>query len=54
MAPGEMAGKGKRVAQVSKDGATLYRTAVTGFDTRQSALALCAKLTAAGKTCFVR
>jgi hypothetical protein len=54
LAPGEMAGKGKRVAQVSKDGATLYRTAVTGFDTRRSALALCAKLTAAGKTCFVR
>lgn len=54
LAPGEMAGKGKRVAEVSKGGATLYRTAVTGFDTRQSALALCAKLTAAGKTCFVR
>ena len=54
VAPGAMAGKGKRVAQVTKDGATLYRTAITGFDSRADAQALCAKLTAAGRTCFVR
>jgi hypothetical protein len=53
--PGAMAGRGKHVAEVAKaDGATLYRTAITGFDTRQDAQALCAKLTAAGRTCFVR
>ncbi|HXV01077.1 MAG TPA: SPOR domain-containing protein [Caulobacteraceae bacterium] len=54
IAPGAMAGKGKRVAQVSKNGATLYRTAITGFDSREDAQALCAKLAAAGRTCFVR
>jgi hypothetical protein len=54
LAPGAMAGKGKRVAQVSKNGATLYRTAITGFDSREDAQALCAKLAAAGRTCFVR
>ncbi|HEY5289695.1 MAG TPA: SPOR domain-containing protein, partial [Caulobacteraceae bacterium] len=50
----EMAGKGKHVAQMTKDGATLYRVAVTGFESRASAQAMCAKLTAAGRTCFVR
>ncbi len=54
LAPGTMAGKGKRVAQITKDGATLYRTAITGFDTREQAQAMCAKLTAAGRACFVR
>jgi hypothetical protein len=55
LAPRDMAGKGKRVAQVTKsDGTTLYRTAITGFGTREDAQALCAKLTAAGRTCFVR
>jgi hypothetical protein len=54
LAPGTMAGKGKRVAQISKDGATLYRTAITGFDTREQAQAMCAKLAAAGRACFVR
>jgi len=54
LAPGTMAGKGKRVAQITKDGATLYRTAITGFDTREQAQAVCAKLAAAGRACFVR
>jgi len=54
VAPGAMAGKGKKVAQTTKDGATLYRVAITGFDTREAANALCAKLTASGRTCFVR
>jgi len=55
LAPGSMAGKGKRVTPVTTaDGATLYRTAITGFDTRDQAQALCAKLSAAGRTCFVR
>jgi len=54
LAPGAMAGKGKHVAQTTKDGATLYRVAITGFDTHASAAAMCAKLTAAGRTCFVR
>ena len=54
LASGTMAGKGKRVAQITKDGATLYRTAITGFDTREQAQAVCAKLVAAGRACFVR
>lgn len=54
VAPGAMAGKGKHIAPMSKDGATLYRVAITGFSTRADAQALCAKLTAAGRTCFVR
>lgn len=54
VAPGAMAGKGKHIASMQKDGATLYRVAITGFSSRGQAQALCAKLTAAGKTCFVR
>jgi hypothetical protein len=53
VAPGAMAGKGKRVLPVTKDGATLYRTAITGFSSRDQALALCDKLKAAGGSCFV-
>jgi hypothetical protein len=54
VSPGQMAGKGKRVAPLAKNGATLYRTSITGFSTRAEAESLCAKLTAAGRTCFVR
>ena len=54
VAPGDMAGKGKHIAPMSKDGATLYRVAITGFSNRADAQALCAKLIAAGRTCFVR
>jgi SPOR domain len=55
LAPGVMAGKGKRVVPLTKaDGTTLYRTAITGFATRDDAQALCAKLKAAGQSCFVR
>jgi hypothetical protein len=54
-APGDMAGKGKRVVPVTKpDGTVLYRTAITGFASRDEAVALCAKLSAVGKSCFVR
>jgi hypothetical protein len=48
------AGKGKSITKIDKDGATLYRTAVTGFASRADAQAFCAKLKAAGKSCFVR
>lgn len=54
IAPGAMAGKGKHVEPVAKDGSTLYRTAITGFASKAEANALCDKLKAAGKTCFVR
>jgi cell division protein FtsN len=54
IAPAAMAGKGKKVVTVAKDGATLYRTSITGFASREEAQALCAKLQGAGKTCFVR
>lgn len=53
-APGLAAGKGKSVEKIERDGATLYRTAVTGFASREDASAFCAKLKAAGKACFVR
>jgi len=47
-------GHGKAVTPVTVNGATLYRTAVTGFTTKEAAIAYCAKLKAAGKSCFVR
>jgi cell division protein FtsN len=54
IAPGEMAGKGRHVAPLTRNGATLYRVAITGFGSKASAEAMCAKLTAAGRSCFVR
>jgi cell division protein FtsN len=54
VSPGAMAGKGKRVIPVTKDGSTLYRTAITGFASREQAQALCDRLQAAGASCFVR
>jgi cell division protein FtsN len=54
VAPGAMAGKGKRVVAVTKDGSTLYRTAITGFASREQAQSLCERLQAAGASCFVR
>ncbi|WP_367183407.1 SPOR domain-containing protein [Phenylobacterium sp.] len=39
---------------MEKNGGTLYRTAVTGFASKADAQAFCAKLQAAGKSCFVR
>lgn len=53
-APGLGAGKGKSVQKIDKNGGTLYRTAVTGFGSKADAQAFCAKLQAAGKSCFVR
>lgn len=52
-APGSMAGKGRSITPVERDGSTLYRTAITGFGSREEARAACAKLTAGGLTCFV-
>ena len=54
VAPGLAAGKGKAVERIEKNGGILYRTAVTGFASRADAQAFCAKLQAAGKSCFVR
>ena len=54
VAPGLAAGKGKAVEKIEKNGGTLYRTAVTGFASKADAQAFCAKLQAAGKSCFVR
>jgi cell division protein FtsN len=47
-------GHGKSITPVTVNGATLYRTAVTGFTTKEAAIAYCNKLKAAGKSCFVR
>lgn len=54
VAPGLAAGKGKGVEKIEKNGGVLYRTAVTGFASRGEAQSFCAKLQAAGKSCFVR
>jgi outer membrane biosynthesis protein TonB len=54
VAPGLSAGKGKSVEKIEKNGGVLYRTAVTGFASKADAQAFCAKLQAAGKSCFVR
>jgi hypothetical protein len=54
VAPGAMAGMGKRVVPVTRDGDTLYRTSITGFVSRDQAEALCERLKAAGGNCFVR
>ena len=55
LAPGAMAGKNKRITPVTRDdGSTLYRTSITGFASREEAQALCAKLKAAGQSCFVK
>lgn len=54
VAPGLAAGKGKGVEKIEKNGGVLYRTAVTGFASKADAQAFCAKLQAAGKSCFVR
>lgn len=53
-APGLAAGKGKSVEKIDKNGGVLYRTAVTGFASREAATAFCDKLKSAGKSCFVR
>jgi len=54
VAPGSMAGKGKKVEPVTVNGATLYRTSITGFASRGDAQALCERLKAVGKSCFVK
>jgi hypothetical protein len=54
IAPGAMAGKGKKVVPITVDGRILYRTFVTGFASHDAAQALCDRLKAAGRTCFVR
>ena len=54
VAPGDMAGKGKHEDPVDRDGAPLYRTSITGFASRDQAVALCEKLKSAGGSCFVR
>jgi len=52
--PTGMAGKGKQVQPTSHNGATFYRTIVTGFPSHAAAVAFCAKLTAAHKPCITR
>jgi len=54
LAPGMAAGKGKKVEAIEKNGATLYRTSVTGFASRAEAKAFCDAISAAGKSCFVK
>jgi hypothetical protein len=51
---GQMAGKAKHVMTVDHDGATLFRTWVSGFSTRAQANAFCSELKAHSKPCFVK
>jgi cell division protein FtsN len=48
----DMAGKGRRVEAVA--GSTLHRSLITGFASRDAAVAFCGKLKAAGKSCIVK
>lgn len=52
--PGQMAGKTKRVEQVESNGATLHRTFIGGFSSREQAQAFCEQLKSQGKSCLVR
>jgi hypothetical protein len=49
-----MAGKGKAVQPLERDGKTLYRAYVTGFASVTAAQAFCAELQASGKSCMVK
>jgi hypothetical protein len=52
---GSMAGKGRAVQPIERDdGATLYRTYVTGFASVTAAQAFCADLRAAARACIVK
>jgi hypothetical protein len=51
---GQMAGKAKHVMTVDHEGATLFRTWVSGFGSRAQAQAFCAALKARSKPCFVK
>ncbi len=52
---GDMGGKVKHVVPITKAGKpTLYRTSITGFTGPDQARAFCARLKAAGQSCFVR
>jgi len=53
-APTDMAGKGKQVEPTTHNGATFYRTIVTGFPSHAAAAAFCDKLKAANKPCITR
>jgi hypothetical protein len=51
--PAAMAGKGRRLEALERDGKTLYRTYITGFS-HDGAESFCGELKAAGKACFVK
>ena len=51
---GLVTGTSKHIEAVDSNGGTLYRTAFTGFSTREKAKAFCAALSSSGKSCFVR
>jgi len=52
--PSDMAGKGKLVESIDRDGKTLWRGAVSGFTSHGDAVAFCSKLKTDGKACIVR
>ena len=52
--PGAMAGKGKKVEPIDRDGTTFYRTYITGFASADAAQDFCDRLQAAGKACIVK
>src|SRR5579864_2459620 len=54
LAPVAIKGKSRKVEPIAKDGATLYRTYVTGFASHAAAEAFCGDLKAAGHSCIVK
>ena len=50
---GYLAGLGKSVGKIERDGATLYRLRATGVTDRATAADLCARLKVAGEACLV-
>ena len=51
---GQMSGKAMLLVPIVKGDATLYRVAATGFTSKEDAQAVCDRLKAGGKSCFVR
>jgi hypothetical protein len=49
-----VAGRGKVITPVQAKGATVYRTVVTGFGSREQAATVCAQIKASGRDCFVK
>jgi hypothetical protein len=52
--PAKMAGKGKKVLPLDRDGKTLYRTFITGFASHDEAVSFCTDLVRLKQHCIVK